>query len=288
MSLFTPHNKSPMARWSAGLKMSLGFSMSLWVVLVDSLPALSAAALAGLVVFLLARPNRSQWKLVLVSTLLVVWGLLLSQALFYQRYPRHALVVLLEPNWFFEDGLRIYAEGIRHGLVQSLRITAVGLVSYAICFSTQPDQFLRGLLGLGVPFSLAFMATSAIRFLPVVAGEFRTVRTAMRLKGYRPFRRGLVDTIRTEIASLRPVLAGSIRRSQEVALSILVRGFSPEAPRSSLLEQRAPRGERLAAAALILLVAAVAVCKILFLLYVYEIYYAPQLRPLYALVRHWL
>ncbi len=288
MSLFTAEKTSPMSCWSARLKMALGFSMSLWVVLVDSLPALFAAAVAGLLVFLLARPNRSQWKLVLVSTLLVVWGLLLSQALFYHRYPRHAVLVILEPNWFFEDGLKIYAEGIRHGLVQSLRITAVGLVSYAICFSTQPDQFLRGLLGLGVPFGLAFMATSAIRFLPVVAGEFRAVRTAMRLKGYRPFRRGVLDTVRTEISSLRPVLAGSIRRSQEVALSILARGFSPEGRRSSLLDHRVPAGERLVAAGLILLVLAVASCKVLFLLYQYEIYYAPQLRPLYAFVRNWL
>lgn len=288
MSLFAVKKTSPMSRWSAKLKMALGFAMSFWVVLVDSLPALAAAAAAGLLILLFARPNRSQWKLVLVTTLLVVWGLLLSQALFYQRCPRRAVVVLLEPNWFFEDGLKIYAEGIRHGLVQSLRITAVGLVSYAICFSTAPDQFLRGLLGLGLPFGLAFMATSAIRFLPVVAGEFRAVRTAMRLKGYRPFRRGLWDTIHTEISSLRPVLAGSIRRSQEVALSILARGFSPLGRRSSLVDQRVPAAQRLAIAVLILLVLGVGACKLVFLLYQYQIFYTPQLRPLYAFVRNWL
>ncbi len=288
MRLFHRNATSPLGRLDVRLKMAIGFSMSLLVVLVDGLPMLAAVGAVGALVFALGRPNGSQVKLVGVTLALVVWGLMLSQGIFYSRFPRHALVVLVEPNRLFPEGLKIYSQGIHYGLVQSLRFVAMALVGYAICFSTEPDRFLRGLLAMRVPFSLAFMATSAIRFLPLVAEEFRTVHLAMRLKGYRPFRHGIRDTVRVEVASLRPVLAGTIRRSQEVALSVLTRGFTLDARRTSLRDERFRAWHWAALAGMIGLVGAIAACKVLFWLYQHELYYAAALRPLYALVREWL
>jgi len=288
MKLFNRNATSPLGRLDVRLKMAIAFSMSLLVVLVDGLPMLGTAAAIGVLLFGLSRPNASQVKLVCVTLALVVWGLVLSQGIFYNRYPRHALLVLMESNRLLDDGLKIYAQGIRYGMVQSLRFIAMGLVGYAICFSTEPDRFLRGLLAMRVPFSLSFMAVSAIRFLPLVAEEFRTVRTAMRLKGYRPFRAGIRDTIRVEVSGLRPVLAGTVRRSQEVALSILTRGFALDTKRTSLHDERFRAWHWAALAGMIGLVGAISVCKVLFWLYQHEVYYASALRPLYAFVRHWL
>ena len=288
MRLFNRNATSPLGRLDVRLKMAIALSMSLLVVLVDSVPMLGAVAALGVLLFVLGWPNASQAKLVCVTLAMVVWGLMLSQGIFYNRFPRHALVVLVEPNRLFADGLKIYAEGLHHGLVQSLRFTAMGLAGYAICFSTEPDRFLRGLLAMRVPFSLSFMAVSAIRFLPLVAEEFRTVRTAMRLKGYRPFRGGIRDTIRVEVAGLRPVLAGTIRRSQEVALSILARGFTLDEKRTSLHHERFRAWHWALLMGMIVVVGAIGSCKVLFWLYEHEVYYAPVLRPLYALVRDWL
>jgi len=288
MRLFDRNTASPLGRLDVRLKMAAGFFVSLLVVLVDSVPLLGAAAGAGLVLLAASRPNLAQIKLVVVTTLLIVWGVVLSQGFFYSRFPRHAVAVLLEPNWFFTDGLAIYAQGLYYGLLQSLRIVALGLTGYAICFSTEPDRFLRGLSAMRVPFSLAFMAVSAIRFLPVAADEFRTVRTAMRLKGYRPFRNGLGDTIAVEVAGLRPILAGTIRRSQEIALSILSRGFALDARRTSLGGERFRAWHWAALAAMIAAIGSIVTCKVLFWLYQHELYYAAALRPLYSFVRAWL
>jgi len=288
MRLFNRNATSPLGRLDVRLKMAIAFSMSLLVVLVDSVPMLATVAVAGVLLFLLGWPNVSQVKLVCVTLALVVWGLMLSQGIFYSRFPRHALVVLVQPNWLFADGLKVYAEGLHHGLVQSLRFTAMGLAGYAICFSTEPDRFLRGLLAMRVPFSLSFMAVSAIRFLPLVAEEFRAVRTAMRMKGYRPFRGGLRDTIRVEVAGQNRSQAGTIRRSQEVALSILTRGFTLDAKRTSLHHERFRAWHWVALTGMITVVGAIGLCKVLFWLYEHEVYYAAGLRPLYSLVRNWL
>jgi len=268
--------------------MGLGFAVSAAAILVDSLRMLVGMAALGGICLVLAGPSRSQIRLTIISLGLMVWALMVSQGLFYQRHPRHALVVVLEPNWFFEDGLKIYAEGLRYGLIQSLRLVAVGCTSYAICFSSSPPQLVEGLLWLRVPFSLTFMAASALRFLPITANEFRTVRRAMYLKGYRPFRHGIWDTIRTEVASLRPVLAGAIRRSQEVAMAILVRGFSLEMPRSQFRREAMRTGDWCILIGLLLAVTVLFLCKIVFWVYLIGVFYLPSLRPFYGFVRDWL
>jgi energy-coupling factor transport system permease protein len=285
---FARSQDSPLGRLDVRVKMAMAFSISLLAVLGSSVTLLGALAVVGLIVFFSGRPNARQVRLVAFTCALVVWGMMFSQAIFYDRYPRHALVTLLEPNAVFRDGLRIYAQGIRYGMVQSMRVLAVMLTGYGVCFSTAPDRFLRGLRAMHVPFSLAFMAVTAVRFIPILAEEFQSVRQAMRLKGYRPFKRGLRDTIRTEIGSLRPVLGGVIRRSQNVALSVVTRGFGFGRERTALRHERLRLNHWLALAAMLVVVGSVATGKLLFWLYQQQIYYSAALRPLYEFTRDWL
>jgi len=288
MDYFNRNSDSPFGMLDVRLKMTLGFAISVLVVIVDTLVPLCVCAFAGIICFALCRPNKKQILLVGITTLLMIWGLMISQGLFYAQVPRHAIVVLLDPNLFFKTGLKIYAEGIHYGAVQSLRMIAATLAGYAICFSTEPDQFLRGLRAVRIPFSLSFMAVSAIRFIPVVAQEIVTVRNAMRLKGYRPFRYGFIDTVRSEISALRPILAGTIRRSEEMALSIQTRGFSIIGKRSSWVETTFSQSNKILLWSILGFVFMVVICKTLFWLYQWEILYTPALRPLYGFVRYWL
>lgn len=285
---FLRNPTSPMGRLDVRLKMAMGFGMSLLAVMVDSLVALSTLAMIGVVFFLCTRPTFAQVKLVVFSCLLLVWGMMVSQGLFYNRFPRTPLVVLMEPNWLFPTGLSIYIQGIWYGMLQSLRVLAVSFTGYAVCFSTEPGRFLHGLLSIRVPFSLAFMAVTAIRFIPVAAREIGIVRTAMRLKGYRPFRSGLMDTVRTEINALHPILAGTIRRSEEIAMSIMSRGFKAGARRTALREERFGLPHWVALAFIAISVGLVSVCKIMFWLYQQELYYNASLRPIYAFAREQL
>jgi energy-coupling factor transporter transmembrane protein EcfT len=165
---------------------------------------------------------------------------------------------------------------------------SIGLVGYAVCFSTEPDSFLKGLVAWRFPFSLAFMAVSAIQFVPVAAEQFVETRAAMRLKGYRTLRLGIRQTVRTEMGGLRAVLAGTIRHSEEKALSILTRGFDIEGPRTSFEEDRLKSGEVAFIFALLVPVLALGAVKVLFWLYQAEIFYSSGLRGIYAFTREWL
>ena len=288
MDYFNRNTGSPFGRLDVRLKMAIGFAVSLLVILVDTLASLSACAVMGTCCFVLCFPNRKQTGLVIVTTAMIVWGLMFSQGVFYAEEPRHAIFTLLPPNPVFKYGLKVYAQGLHHGAIQSLRIVAASLTGFAICFSTEPDQFLRGLISVKIPFSLSFMAVSAIRFIPVMAQEIATVRNAMRLKGYHPFKRGITDTVVSETSVLRPVLAGTIRRSQEIALSIQTRGFSMSGQRTFWVENILTIKDKCALWVIFAVVLAVATSKGLFWLYQFEVYYSPQMRPLYGFVRAWL
>lgn len=288
MDYFNRNSDSPFGRLDVRLKMAIGFAVSLLVILVDTLASLSACAVMGTCCFVLCFPNRKQTGLVIVTTAMIVWGLMFSQGVFYAEEPRHAIFTLLPPNPVFKYGLKVYAQGLHHGAIQSLRIVAASLTGFAICFSTEPDQFLRGLISVKIPFSLSFMAVSAIRFIPVMAQEIATVRNAMRLKGYHPFKRGITDTVVSETSVLRPVLAGTIRRSQEIALSIQTRGFSMSGQRTFWVENILTIKDKCALWVIFAVVLAVATSKGLFWLYQFEVYYSPQMRPLYGFVRAWL
>jgi energy-coupling factor transport system permease protein len=289
MDYFARNRASPMGRMDARLKMAVAFCMSVVIVLVDSPVMLGAAASVGVLLFVASMPTLSQVRLVLFSSALLVWGLMFSQALFYGTLPRHALLVIVPPNAVLPEGLKVYAEGVRHGALQSLRLIAIGLTGYAVCFSTEPDEFMKGLRAVRVPFALAFMAVTAVRFIPVVAQEFQTVHAAMRLRGYRRFRGGIRETIRMEVAALRPVLAGTIRRSQEVALSIQTRGFSMlPRERTTFTDRRFGPGEYAVLGLACAVTACIAAAKLLFYLYLNETYYAAELRWLYAFARDWL
>lgn len=288
MDILLKNNQSFLGKLNVRVRLAVGFAISILAVLAESLVLLSSLALLGAAIFFLGRPNRSQVRFVLLFAALLVWGLMFSQSIFYNQFPRDALVTIFEPNLLFREGLEIYVQGIHHGAIQSFRMLAVCLTGFAICFSTEADQFLRGLVAVKVPYSLSFMAVSAIQFAPVAVDELRQIRCAMRLKGYRPLARGARQTVRTEIGGLRAVLAGTIRRSEEKALSILTRGFDIDGTRTSLVDDKLSAKEWTGIAAIFFLVLGLGVAKTLFWLYQYQLFYSPALRSLYGFTREWL
>jgi energy-coupling factor transport system permease protein len=288
MKVFWGSDQSPMGRLNVQLKLALGFGMSVLAVSAENLLFLTGLMLLGVLLFFCARPSWLQAKLIFVLALLVMWGAMFSQAIFYNNFPRDILFTIVEPSSVIRDGIQVYTQGIYYGAVQSFRMVSVLLTGYAICFSTSDEQFMRGFLALKVPFSISFMSVSAIQFVPVAIAEYRQVRAAMRLKGYRPFKTGIRHTLKTEIGGLGTILAGTIRRSEEKAVSILTRGFDVKSTRSNFRQDTLSTTERLVMVAMLVVVCSVISMRGLFWCYQHQLFYFPELRWAYGFVRDWL
>ena len=232
-------------------------AFSLLSVLVDSTQALAALFVASAFPLVGLRLRWRAWLAIGGVVLAVAWSTLMSQGIFYTGEPRTALFTIVPAfkfgAWQFE-GVLFYLEGAKYGLIQSLRFSGLSLAGLAVCLSTSPDRLLGGLVRLRVPMGVAFMAMTAMRFLPAMLDEWSTVRRARRLRGYR--RRnwfapgGWYHVSRDELQLLLPVLASALRRASSLATAASSRGFSPTAERTFYPEMRMRPAESLLVALL--------------------------------------
>lgn len=289
-ALAEAHPRAWLARLDPRWKLCLLFWISTLSVVFDSPWALAGLFVASAWFVSGLRLRASGWLLVIGLLAAVAWSTLLSQGLFYARQPRTPWFTILEPHtltgWDL-PALAFYREGAVYGLAQSLRVLAVMLCGLAVCLSTSPERLLAALVWFRVPLSIGFTTVTALRSLPLLVDELLTVRQARRMRGYRASWRSR-GVLRQELALLVPVLAGALRRAAALATSVTSRGFDPRAGRTTYPPLRMSVVQRASLLLLGLLWCGLLATKLLYWLYLADLYYSPRLRELYDVARHWL
>lgn len=288
------HSRGWLVHADPRLKLAWLLAISLVSILFDSLSGLLALTAACAVVAASLRLHARQWLIVLGLLLLLCWGTVLTQAMFYEAPNRTVLLTVLPQfslgSWTV-PGVRLYREGAVYGAVQSLRIVAVVLSGLTVCLSTSPERLLAALVWLRVPAALSFMTVIALRWLPALVQDVATVREARRMRGIRfrlvgpPGER--TAAIRQEVQLLEPLLAASLRRSAALATSVTARGFVAAAPRTFYppLHMRAVESALVVAIAMLSLFLATA--KTLYWLSLAG-WHHPALAELYEVAETWL
>jgi energy-coupling factor transporter ATP-binding protein EcfA2/energy-coupling factor transporter transmembrane protein EcfT len=240
--------------------------------------ALLAVAAALPVPFLGASPRTLGRAAIGLAVL--TWGTVMSQALFYGMFPRTAVLQV--------GPLVVWREGVAYGAVQALRFVSVTIAGLSLVSSTPTDRLMAALVRLRVPFGLAFLALTALRFVPETAREVGIVRDARARRGRPAWKRAPWAWLALEVAMLRPVVARSLRRARVLAEALDARGFDPVSPRTERRPLRFALRDvaLLGAAAAVTLAAAGA--RAAYSLYTADLWYVPAWRPLYAFVRAWL
>ncbi len=274
-----PDPPEPVLGPFAGMVGVLGVGML--AVLLDGPVLLGALALFGVLV-LLTRPveriGRGMRRRLVLGLLAVVWSTMVGQGLFYGDVPRHAVFQL--------GPVALWWEGLTWGAVQSARFVAVSCVGLALAVTFSPDRLLGALRRLRVPGALAFLAVTALRFVPVVAREWGVVRAARARRGRGLSRRGPVAWVRAEVLMLRPLVMRALRRARVLAETLDSRGFDPAVDRGG--SEPLGRLDALVVAGVSTTVLGVAGLQLIYALYLWEIWRHPSLAPLYAGVRTWL
>lgn len=276
------------------VKIGLVLAVSVLVVLIDAPWTLAGILCVVAALYAASGFPGSKLRLAGGIVLLTVWGTMLAQALFYASVPRTAVLVLIPKDLpvlgGITGGLCIYREGLAYGAVQSLRIVTMIGLGLLVCWTTDPGEFLGVLVRMKVPYGVAFMTVTALRFLPVVVSETQVVATARRMKGYPLRRWTILRPVRRLIEFTAPVFANAIRRSRALAVSVESRAFDPAGGRSTRTAHAAPVGSWGAAILGLLsgVLVAVVVMKLLHWMFLEEIYYSSALRGVYDFVRTYL
>ncbi|HVU88562.1 MAG TPA: energy-coupling factor transporter transmembrane component T [Pirellulales bacterium] len=277
------------------LKLSWLATVSLASVLVDSRVALLTLCGVALVVAATAGWSTRTWLTVGTALVLVAWGTVLSQAMFYVGEPRTPIVTLVPAfdlgNYRF-PGLALFREGAAYGLIQSARMVAVMLAGLTTCLTTSPERLLAALAWLRVPSAISFMTVAALRFLPTLIDQWATVRRSRQLRGYHArlwhIGQGALTSWRTELAILVPVVAAALRRAGMLATALTARGFDAARPRTIYPAIAMTPFERVAVTVLWALSVGLALLKSVYWLSVSGTAEFPALVRWYEFARDWL
>lgn len=273
-------------------KIILLLSAAFVVVSLDNPDTMLLLLLIVLSAYVFAKLPVLKLKALGILLVLIIWGTMYSQALFYSQVPRTVIFTIIAPDapvlgWLTHGGLFVYKEGFHYGALQAMRSATVLSLGLLMCWTTDPKDMLSGLVRLKVPYSLAFMVVTAVRFLPIIIAEVATVLSVQRLKGFKPTRFGR-GMIKTALGVLTPTLAGCVRRAGVLAVSIESRAFRAHPTRTYLKELKFSNLDWVLILTAVVTTAAIVTLKILFNLYISEIYYSSALRGMYAFTRGYL
>jgi len=242
--------------------------------------------------FVLAKMPAIKIKTLVILLALLIWGTIYSQALFYSQLPRTVIFTIIRPEfpilgWLTGGGLFVYEEGFHHGAVQGLRSASILSLGLLMCWTTDSRDMLNGLVGLRVPYSVAFMVITAVRFLPIIITEVATVITVQRLRGFNPkkFGSGIIKTL---LNILTPTLANCVRRTGTLAVSIQSRAFRANPDRTSLKKLEFSDIDKIVVAVCVFTAISVVIMKLIYNMYTSGIYYTSGLRPVYAIAGGYL
>ncbi|MDW5550582.1 energy-coupling factor transporter transmembrane component T [Methanosarcina sp.] len=242
--------------------------------------------------FVLAKMPAIKIKTLVILLVLLIWGTIYSQALFYSQLPRTVIFTIIRPEfpilgWLTGGGLFVYEEGFHHGAVQGLRSASILSLGLLMCWTTDSRDMLNGLVGLRVPYSVAFMVITAVRFLPIIITEVATVITVQRLRGFNPTKFGS-GIIKTLLNILTPTLANCVRRTGTLAISIQSRAFRANPDRTSLKKLEFSDIDKIVVAVCVFTAISVVIMKLIYNMYTSGIYYTSGLRPVYAIAGGYL
>jgi len=165
------------------------------------------------------------------------------------------------PTWVPLVGgrLRVTSEGLLYGLMVISRTLALILILPVVVLTTDPNALVVGLVRLKVPYTGAFVFSSALRFLPLVLAEAAALIEAQRLRGLALEKLGLWARGRAYARVAVPLILGALIKSQQLEVVLQSKAFSGSAERTYLvpLELRTRDRVVIGASALVVLSALV-------------------------------
>jgi len=127
-------------------------------------------------------------------------------------------VFIAVTNFFF-------GMGPEHSVAMALRFMALLTTSSFFFLTTSPDDFGLALEQMGVPYSVCFVFTAALRFVPVMAREIRSIMDAQMSRGLELQRGNFIKRAKNFIPILIPLFITAISRSIEIAEAMESRAF---------------------------------------------------------------
>jgi cobalt/nickel transport system permease protein len=172
-----------------------------------------------------------------VAGILALWARLDARKLLVRLLVVNAFVLML---WLFlpfsVPGEAVFSlgpftateEGIRSSLTITLKTNAIVLLTIGVFGTSEVFSLAHALVHLKVPRKLVHLFFFFYRYLSVLHEEYTKLRTAMKLRGFRPS--AGMHTYRTYAYLVGMLIVRSYERSDRIYEAMLCRGFHGHFP----------------------------------------------------------
>ncbi len=123
------------------------------------------------------------------------------------------------------NALTLYREGVLFGVVLACRMLAMFLTFPLVFLTTPTTQVIAGLTEVGLPYQVAFIFTTALRFIPFLYASRERVTEAQRLRGMELEKTGLLNRARQTVPIIVPMITSALRTTNDLEVAIESRAF---------------------------------------------------------------
>lgn len=150
---------------------------------------------------------------------------------------------------FSSNAFAFSVGGLLYGTTLSLRILVMVVASTLLTFTTPIADIIQLMKKIKMPYQLAFVIATGIRFIPVMERKSEMIKQAQMSRGASFGKGGPIKSIKSYIPILIPMIVESIRMSDNLAVAMLNRGFGAMKTTTNLNEIKMKRIDYITCAA---------------------------------------
>lgn len=145
-------------------------------------------------------------------------------------------IFVLPESWPIIGGGMFTVEGLLYGLNVVFKTLTMVLVIPLGIFTTDVDNMVVGMVKARIPYKIAFIFSSTLRFFPLLFEEIQTIIEAQRLRGLAMEKMGPVKRVRVYSKVAVPLILGAMVKSQQLEVVLQSKAFTGSPERTYLHE----------------------------------------------------
>lgn len=134
-------------------------------------------------------------------------------------------------------------EGVEFAFVTATRLVVIASAGLLVVYATHPADLALALVQAGAPYSLAYIAVTAIQLLPEMQGRAQNILNAQQARGLET-QGNLFVRVRAFVPLVAPLVYSALENVQERALALDARAFRAPRAKTSWRELRDSRAQR--------------------------------------------
>lgn len=215
---------------------------------------LAYAAVIVLSLFLLAAGKVIKKAVPVVGvSRVVLLTIVIIQGMFHNT--NTTVVLAIGPAVFYKEGL-LYSLGI------VLNVFNILLAICVLIFTTKPSDMIESFIERGFSPRIGYVFISIFQIIPQMSDTMGTITDAQRSRGME-VEGNLMVRIKAFLPLISPVVMSSLADTKERAVALEVRGFNAKNKKVFLYERKQTKADTAVKAALMLIMAATIVWRVL-------------------------